>query len=123
MKRLTKLQIIDETVEYYSADVSRRSIGEDGCMYKSPNGNMCAVGRCIEESKLQSIITTKSNGSGAYTLFNVYGTDILKEKYRGHEVSFWDDLQGFHDNPINWDNDGITEDGLRRASELKELYA
>ena len=45
-----KLEILEETIAYYSEDPNRRSISEDGdgCYYLHPeNGNRCAVGRCL----------------------------------------------------------------------------
>ena len=114
----TKLEIIDETVEYYSN--YKRGIASDGsCSYLTKDGNMCAVGRCL-------INPTISMG-GTAGLFKVNSKvveleDYLKPEYKGHKTIFWQDLQWFHDDSDNWNDHKLTETGLTRLKYLKETY-
>lgn len=54
-EQLTAVEIINETVAYYSEDTSRRGItytgfGDLKCVYITAGGQMCAVGRCLIEA-------------------------------------------------------------------------
>ena len=62
-----QLSFLEDTFNYYNDDVSRRSVGqrEDGtrlCFYKHPvTGNMCAVGRYLEDTLVRfKIIESQS---------------------------------------------------------------
>lgn len=117
---MTKLEIINETVEFYSADPKRRSffIDEEDkqkCLYNGKNGEHCAVGRCLEDKYHEMGQDLPKNSFMLRDLF--MGNDVnsldemLKEKYRGHERMFWSDLQKLHDNPNNWTKTGISQIG------------
>lgn len=118
----TKIEIIKETVEYYSADVSRRSIfvtelGLYKCMYNSPDGKQCAFARCAEpiDSKYESYSSDK--------LLLEAGIKILKPEYR-HIVnkSFWHALQRLHDKHSHWGDRGLTEAGKTYVKKLMDKY-
>jgi len=123
--RKTKIQIIEETVEYYSADTSRRGVFGSNCVYYAPRLNdevMCAVGRCIKEpKKLHGVfasITRLAEKVNEESLDN-----LLKEEYRGHSKDFWQDLQGFHDTRENWNEHiGLTEEGETNLKLLLTEY-
>lgn len=102
MKRKTKLEIINETVEYYSADPSRRGTNGSTCEYLTLFGQMCAVGRCM--------INPKGKEGGVTELGTGFQL-MLKKEYRGHSIDFWQDLQGFHDSSWYWDEKGLTRRG------------
>jgi hypothetical protein len=130
---MTKIDIILETVEFYSADTSRRSITvrdekhpkSTTCMYNSGDGRHCAVGRCMtEEFKIEVLElnknTTDVNGisEGRKSL-----DEVLQKKYHGHNHGFWTNLQHLHDLELNWDSKGITARGLNEVKSLKQEYA
>lgn len=93
---LSKQQIIEETVEYYKNNPfgydPNKYKGFGGCIYYGPEGQMCAVGRCLIDAS-----SISNQGVSAYELFNTFGENILQEKYRGHDLAFWQYLQNFHD--------------------------
>ena len=96
---MTRKELIEETVKYYSEDTSRRSKLRNGtCVYSTKGGKHCAVGRCLK-NKYQTTSFKCNVGYGVVGLHDeYYGIDnILKEKYRGHSTSFWRDLQFLHD--------------------------
>ena len=127
----TKIEIIEETYNYYSEDVSRRAyVGEDGCSYLTEDGRMCAFGRCCKNpGEIQELLKISSDPThGSYMINKLVEhkktiEDVLKEEYKGHTVLFWRALQGFHDSILNWNEKGITEWGLKRYEELKKEYA
>lgn len=124
----TKLQIIEETYEAYK-DARNRSYNEElnNCVYLNPDeGKMCAFGRC--EIKPPSCNMPSVEGRFFGSLYYIGADDsamqnALKEEYRGHSFSFWQDLQNLHD--VDGYFDGITwsKHGLERIEQLKEIYA
>lgn len=121
----TAIEIIDETVAYYSEDTKRRAkiinptgLG-CGCQYYTAQGQMCAVGRCLEEPE-----AFKGNGSSVDELDADWELEtILKEEYRGHDVKLWDKLQSLHDNDVHWNKEGLSEKGKSYVNVLKKKYA
>lgn len=120
----TAIEIIDETVAYYSEDIKRRAkiFNPDGygtiCQYYTKDGQMCAVGRCLEEPE-----KFKGDGSSANQLNAEWELDtILKEEYRDQPISFWDKLQSLHDNDVHWDKEGLSKKGKSFVNVLKKKY-
>lgn len=117
---MTKHEIIDETVEYYSIDPkNRRGISKNGltCVYYTETQGiikMCAVGRCLIDPK----VFASSLSSVSHVLKD--NDQLLKEQYRGHPIKFWLDIQYLHDWNSYWDEVGLTEAGRYKVKELKE---
>lgn len=95
----TKVQIIEETRDYY-ADASKRAYDPVNrrCKYKDEQGKMCAFGRC----ELNPSPTVLGDIYDRYMMFtseviNQRIDEDLKEEYRGHGLTFWQDLQHLHD--------------------------
>jgi len=104
----TKREIIEETYEYYKTHP--KAISGKGCAYLTSDGNMCAVGRCMNDEtiKFQWENMNLTACKAPYRGFDFrYGIcidsnaqvldSLLKEEYRGHEYDFWEKLQHFHD--------------------------
>ena len=132
MSKRTKqdyLDMLEDTVKYYSEDTSRRATNPDsgiGCVYLKEDGKNCAVGRWInyDNFDLQSY-------NEAYSI-----TDLLKLDYeedfiytdeelfvpeaQGFHYSFWTDLQDFHDGHKSWDESGLTSEGQTKIDKIKE---
>lgn len=122
---MTKLEIIEETVEYYSEDVSRRSTIENGsiCRYINHKGQNCAFSRILTEEGKR--VANEYEGDVAISLL---GKDVIKEKhfkdgYYHKPDLFYSDLQNLHDLSNYWDEDGLTKNGKLYVKELKEIYA
>lgn len=117
---MTKLEIIEDTVAFYSSDVSRRSIKNNTCMYKGPEGRECAFQRVVvnDLSKYDESAFTFS-ASVLLACYNV----TFKEQYKGHEkdYDFWNYIQQLHDNWAHWDKNGLTVEGLKFIEKLKNF--
>lgn len=111
----TKLEIIEETVNYYSEDTSRRAFNGSGCEYLMEDGRNCAVGRCFTEDGL-------SNFGNCRTCFDYDMIPYLKEEYRIDDYDFWCDLQELHDTNAFWNDNGLTKGGEAKVKGLKLLY-
>jgi hypothetical protein len=113
---MTKLEIIEETVKYYSEDVSRRSIGEfRRCLYKGPDGKECAFQRCVE---------TDLTPYERMAAEDIMSKNIVKFKpgYEDHEIDFWGDIQTIHDHNLFWNDKGLSEEGLRYVQSYKDKW-
>jgi hypothetical protein len=133
---MTAVEIIDETAAWYEnnprADVPRQNNekGTAGCRYFAPNGAMCAVGRCMdtENEIVKALPGSLDNEAsiGRLLLENKLMSNmdkLLQEKYRGHDVTFWMDLQEFHDKGAYWQDGKLTVEGKEYLDSLREGYA
>lgn len=123
----TKVQIINETAGFYNT--SNRGVGviinEEGlqetvCRYKTDSGNMCAVGRCLLPD---SEVFNKVKGVMVVFKSETDMDSQLQPEYRGHGLLFWNSLQCFHDCDSNWNEDGLTSEGIEELNNLLERYA
>lgn len=119
----TQQEIIDETIEYYRTHPRGMNIREGECMYLTPDGCMCAVGRCMSDPQDgQHKIGNRALGDVPIDKLDL----LLKSDYRGHNLDFWGDLQNFHDTPQYWETEEggeLTEYGLKKAQDLHAEYA
>jgi len=125
--RLTKHQIIDETVDYYNNNP--RSIrtdyeGASSCYYYHPDNNIqCAFSRCTkEEFKDKLIEQNESTVTNALSNLMLELDSILQDKYKGHDISFWEHIQRIHDKDSYWTNSKLNSSGIAFVNELKEKY-
>ena len=136
----TKLEIIDETVAYYSTH--KRATDGRGCFYLYIGDEdvgaietQCAVGRCFTDKTKHSIRQALKLTNNMQSFTHIDGFNIkdsrsnennpepfLKEEYKGHGVKFWRDLQKLHDNGNFWHNNGLTERGQNIVDRMKENY-
>ena len=126
----TKLKIVVETACYYNSGNRGYNGSSGSCTYLNDEGNMCAVGRCMNEGSLQEVSLRErerknkraSDGlslavDGLAKLYN--GIDILlKPEYRGHDLEFWENMQCLHDNSRAWWDGGLTGHGLKQVEVL-----
>jgi len=122
---MTKLEIINETVEYYAEDVTRRATRRRAtragtCEYQTADGRMCAVGRCMlkpSEDMKNAIAQLCCNGKA------LNAENELKPQYRGHGLDFWGYVQRLHDVCRNWGEHGLSQVGEHELSNLRRLYS
>jgi|SRR5690625_1531 len=98
-------------------------MGENNnCLYRSPDGNKCAIGRCIQDEKYSKSFENKDVRS----LFRHldYNIDpLLHTEYRGHPILFWDLLQELHDLPEYWNGNNLSYIGQLKVGYLKEMFS
>lgn len=122
MENLTKLQkemlkVLDDTKEFYHKNPSKRAIEPNGCVFETEDGRRCAVGRYLTKKDLKNIHGKDMNGGfGPELIRPIVSSAVFKRL----PTYFWNDLQTFHDAPVIWDNDGITEIGIKTYNELKQ---
>jgi len=121
MPKKTKLEIIEETVAAYNTET--RAIEDGDCCYETSDGKHCAVGRCMTKAALKKY-------GGIFGSVNQLAADsgekglqsVLSPAYRGHDITFWMDLQGLHDLPIYWGKNGISGLGNIEVKRLKKKH-
>lgn len=116
----TKIEIIDETVEFYSKNP--RSLDENGaCVYNGPGGCLCAFSRVVKPEMRNELV----EGNDAGSLLSRLGCQILLDDYRIVNPNFWRKIQFLHDNPDHWNGTftGLSESGEVYVAELKQKYA
>lgn len=119
----TKIDIINETVAFYSEDVTRRSGDSFNCSYRNKNGNKCAVGRCLTEKSLDFIFEEELNGEAMLDILGKREVEFKPEYSHIKDVGFWQDLQNLHDRSSYWDKDGLTDIGELYVLDIKEKYS
>lgn len=122
----TKIQIIDETVEFYSV-LGRRSVNPEvppeatanRCLYNGPDGKHCAFARVVENPEV-----LEENANAGYLLKEKENRIKFKDGYEGHDGKFWLDIQSLHDSDNNWgEGGGLTPKGKERVEAMKLRYA
>lgn len=116
---LTMLEILDETIDYYSKDTRRRSSG----IYNSTADRHCAVGRCFNQRYSQLGQNLPGNGTDILELIVCNEEESLDDfflpEYQGHSLLFWRDLQNLHDLDIYWNKEGLSGLGQVKSNWIK----
>jgi hypothetical protein len=127
---MTHLELLDDTVEYYKKNRRsvKRTLGElKVCQYMGVNGAKCAVGKELDENHPNyAKIVSEYNELAADDLFAKFGNDILKERSQRITLRFWDQLQSFHDDDLNWveranGTNELSQRGKNHYDEGKEI--
>lgn len=107
--------VLDETVNFYKEDLSRRAtffdkiIEETSCLYKTPDGRMCAVGRCLNQDVMN--YEKYNQETSVDSLIEDLTDKVFREEYQGFDTNFWQDLQNLHDLDNNWNKDQLSDRG------------
>lgn len=119
---MTAIEIIEDTVAYYSEDTNRRAtnIVNGMCEYLTKDGRMCAVGRCLLPSKNKGLNHGFLNLRTASEKRIEKKDNYFKAKYRGFPEDFWNDLQYLHDREFHWGRNELTEEGKKYVKILKK---
>ncbi len=114
-----KLKFLEDTLDYYAEDTSRRAWIEDKtthsgyrCMYRTPDGRACALGRHIPDDAYKESIERRP-------LEEIIILQIFPESLVVFGEFFLQKIQQFHDNHKFWNANGLTDEG---SSKYKELY-
>ena len=119
---MTKHEIIDLIASTYNC----QNRAEDGhaCFYLTGDGKTCAVGMTLEDPEKWEDFSRTCADSAVETVFE--SDEILwaaqKEKFRGHSLSFWANMQHFHDRGEIWTDTGLSGIGKQYVNQLKDDY-
>lgn len=128
VEQLSKEEILTSLVSFYSADPIRHRCQDDAgnAVYNGRNGKHCAIGQCLLEDYQKQGRGLHGN-SGTFDELMAYQhetnfDDMLQEKYRGHEIDFWEHVQHLHDRDFHWTETGISEDGQIKIKQINNLF-
>ena len=128
---MTELELLEDTIKYYSENTERRCSSEDGCYYspitigKEGISDGCAIGRHLDKEFALQI-------DKDYDELNI--KSLMKSKFIGNEDKFPDwmikmkldflvSLQNLHDDNLYWDKNGLTQEGFEYVKEIKNKLA
>lgn len=77
----------------------------DRCAYRGNGGDKCVIGCLIPDELYERGIERKGIDSLLFDKSDRFPQ--IKELFRGVSSSLLSDMQGVHDNPDNWDEDGL----------------
>ena len=121
MQKLTKLEIIDATASHFR--LGNRATNEYGsCRYCTKDNKKCAVGRYMGPENIPDMYSGGVSNL-ASELQDLCLEDVLIPEARGHNWSFWKDLQNLHDQNVNWLEDGLSPVGKRELTRMKYNWA
>lgn len=115
----TMMEILDDTVAYYSADPEGRRAADpetEVCCYRTEVGHMCAVGRYRD---FAFKVAAMREGLSVRILMREYGQDIFIPEAKGHTALFWQDLQYLHDKSQRWTRTGLSTTGEREVHAIR----
>lgn len=125
-KMKTKIQIIQEVKEHFENNprsLRASQVNPDwgpSCVYNGLNGEHCAFAIFVKDKYKPNLDAYE--GFGASQVIDNLGFDIIKDEYKIENSDFWDDIQSFHDNKNYWEDNSLTEKGIKYYNELISKY-
>lgn len=120
VKQKSAIEIIDETLYYYTLRTRMRSkVDKHGAYYSFQykiGNRKCSYARCCKPD------TNLSHYTGNVSTFADKVEEYLKPEYRGHSIEFWEDIQWLHDCDSYWKGCNLTPKGLKFVNDLKIKY-
>jgi hypothetical protein len=130
----TYSEVIEETVEYYKTNPRALDEALTDCVYYTKTGAMCAIGRCAKDpQELEQIYgggaidylinKIKDTSTKHKTNKSILQNEILKSEYRHlTDITFWADLQTYHDFNVFWKDGKLNESGEHYLNSIREKY-
>lgn len=123
---MNKLEIIDDTIDFYSKNKRAFNVDIEGCVYRTDEGYRCAHSRCIKDEFIDDIVEKFNDSYNADDVISYFGDFIHKEEYQGHSDTFWNDIQNLHDRLVYWEQtdtgNKLTYLGKNFVEDLKNKY-
>lgn len=111
-----RLTFLEDMVNYYSEDPSRRGVTEEGlCSYRTSDDKTCAIGRYIPDDQYSTDMEEAS-----VRAFYVYPKLPIGVLCLGFD--FLGEVQSLHDVDWHWHSRGLTERGLIVVHKIKMKF-
>ena len=121
----TQLELLNETVEYYSANPERRCVTQSACYYSSEKAGKpglsegCAIGRKLDP-QTRLIFDSQGIGGIGRVFKRTDLFEMLPESIKIMEERFLVMLQSLHDNDQFWTKTSISEKGTDEVERIKD---
>jgi len=135
--KMTELELLEDTIKYYSENPERRCVVMRSCYYspitagKENISEGCAIGRHLDKDFALQIDNEDDDFGGCSQIENVLSIMLEKEENKSKfpdwmlkmKPNFLSDIQGLHDGVSHWDKNGLTQEGLEYVKEIKNKLA
>ena len=99
-----QLDFLEDTVKYYSEDISRRAVKNSSCRYRTNDGRKCAIGRFIPDDLYNEKIEE-------HCIDEIFKYKCIPDELKELGVNFLRNIQHLHDFDSNWDDCGLSSKG------------
>ena len=126
---MTTNEILEKVAATYTLQTRSLKLNSDtSCLYVGLEGRRCGVALFCKQDdvtlgRLTEMDRDCSPGVSDFDFSKWKLDDLLEEEAKGHELEFWSDVQYFHDEKRNWNEDGLTERGKEFLQEMKTKWA
>ena len=134
---MTELELLEDTIKYYSENPERRCVNTVSCYYSPITANKesisegCAIGRHLDKDFALQIDKDDADFDGDSGIITVLSVMLEKEENKSKfpdwmlkmNPSFLSEIQGLHDAKSHWDKNGLTQEGLEYIKEIKNKLA
>jgi hypothetical protein len=134
---MTELELLEDTIKYYSENPERRCVSTVSCYYSPITANKesisegCAIGRHLDKDFALQIDKDDADFDGDSGIIQVLSVMLEKEENKSKfpdwmlkmSPSFLSEIQGLHDANSHWDKNGLTQEGLEYVKEIKNKLA
>jgi len=112
----SKLQLafLEDTIKHFNS--TNRGVNT-GDRYTCSYYDGCAIGRHLPKElclRLDNFEDTAIDNEGVF--------DLLPQELQALGISFLSRVQKLHDEVDNWDENGLTTQGLEKANEIKKYF-
>jgi hypothetical protein len=134
---MTELELLEDTIKYYSENTERRCVNVKSCYYspitahKEGISEGCAIGRHLDKDFALQIDKYDDDFDGDSGIIQVLSVMLEEEENKSKfpdwmlkmNPNFLQDIQGLHDANSNWDKNGLSQEGLECEKEIKNKLA
>lgn len=136
---MTELELLEDTIKYYSENTDRRCISKKGCYYSPITVNKvgisegCAIGRhldkdfALEIDKMDSDENFLGDSGITSVMYIMLKDDENKSKFPDWMLTmnqdFLTEIQALHDDNLYWDKNGLTQEGFEYVKQIKNKLA
>lgn len=115
----TQASILEAATTYFDQGLGQCLNSDQQCAYRGTNGHTCVAGAFIPDEIYARI------GEGAISMY-AWHCNPDSEEFRAWLKTHYKlmcGLQLIHDNPLNWEDQVLSETGRRALEELKASFA
>jgi hypothetical protein len=113
------VELLNETKDFYAEDTSQRATirvhGAQTCLYTTPDGRHCAIGRKLPQEILEAL------GSDILPVCALLKRQPKVDSLFDLPEVFLSKLQDFHDDEENWNCQGLSQIGNYTYQKLLNL--
>ena len=114
-KSNNRQELFDNTIKHFNS-INRATNDNGGCKYRL-DGKGCAIGREISDKLAKKLDIAEVNVVSSTNIF-----DKLPQRLQRMGRQFLFSIQELHDVHDNWNENGLSEDGIKEAKLIAEKY-